>query len=110
MAALSVHSAMGGATKRQPRFSASADRRSRSSRFAATPPATAIASIPSRSAAWIVLVTSTSTTARWNEAHTSGMLMGMPAALVFSSRRLTAVLRPLNEKSEAPSSHARGKS
>ena len=78
IAALSVHSAKGGATNSKPSAAAAAASPARRLRLAATPPATAItrsaspgcASL-SRTIARRVLAASTSRTACWNDAQRS---------------------------------------
>src|SRR5205807_10517790 len=74
IAALSVHMARLGSTARTPRLAHSSAVRCRRRVLAATPPPKHSDSAPLYEAARTALVTSTSTTAAWNEAATSGVL------------------------------------
>ena len=69
--------------------------RSRSSELAATPPPRQMPVAPDSAAARRALVTSTSTTASWNEAATSATAMSGR----FRTWVITDVFKPLKEKS-----------
>src|SRR5438270_4232512 len=95
MAALSVHMARLGSTARRPRCSHSLAVRFRNRALAATPPPKQSDSAPDSWAARTALATSTSTTAAWKEAATSGVL----TSGFLRTGLITAVFSPLQEKS-----------
>ncbi|MCH7549272.1 MAG: sulfatase-like hydrolase/transferase [Candidatus Krumholzibacteriota bacterium] len=105
IAALSVQSRGGGATRRRPAASATSESRARSAALAATPPATT-SELPSaqrsRNAAMAFPVrsASTSATAAWKPAHRSATSRPLGASGSASTAWRTAVLSPENEKSQ----------
>src|SRR3954452_21248926 len=80
IAALSVHSDIGGTRTCRLAAAPSATNRSRRRVFATTPPPISTRSTPVRRAASMVLVTCTSTIASWKLAARSGTSMSRPAA------------------------------
>ena len=96
IAALSVHIGRLGRKPCSPSASHTSRNCSRSNEFAATPPPRHRPFAPTSAAARRALLSSTSTTACWNDAATSAVLTSGFAA----TYRTTAVLSPLNEKSK----------
>ena len=103
----------------RPRASASPASRARRAAFAATPPPITIERAPISSAARIVLVARTSTTASWKPQASSATTSSGSGASGVSARpasarasvmiRRAAVLRPEKLRSYESPSHARGK-
>ena len=75
----------------------------RSRELAATPPPMIRSVTSFRRQACTALRVSTSATASWKDAATSGACTGSPAARRASTQRATAVFRPAKEKSSVPS-------
>jgi hypothetical protein len=103
MAPLSVHSPGRGTRSRRPAASHRSAASERSRELAATPPPMMRSLTSCRRQACTALRVSTSATASWNEAATSAIGTGSPAARRASTQRATAVFRPANEKSKVPS-------